>query len=459
MDTEDNQLNDDAVLAQILRHAKPTLTLTQLKGYVSDMMDENDMRKSLGRLWRSVQVFRCAAGNQVVYWTAVTAKAVASSGLSPEMPPGYEAPEITKISVGVKRSPLEPKAQFDLPSVIDSSFVPTNKEEKIAMNKMLSRGQLIPISQTAAQTMVPLQTGSPGGIRRGGITGKVATVMFKYRDVRLSIDAVTALCNGVSRVDVARVISQLSSRQNMAYFIRNKGETRFDATYTWNPEFRYPFVARYPDDGAEVPLRNVDKEAENDVELDHIPTSQLSEEETESEIARLIRTSMETKPESEPEVQTEEPKTEIDGKLIVTNPDNLIIELADGAEPKAESELTFRAVEKVQLFDVSLVKEPLHDNQRLPHDATLGPQGARGIQGCGNDGTVKSMHEGESDVVMLSERRAHKIAVADDDFLAGYFTSGEMSLRFDNSQLDLTQSQTNSLIDLLGPIYMARKAA
>jgi hypothetical protein len=393
--SEDFEVFDDAVLRLIELHAKPTTTLAHLKGVASNIMDESTVKMALGRLWRSVQILRSPAPNgQVLYWTVLTARAVAASGVKPEMPPGVDIPEYAKTDFRAK-----PNHEAAIPPEQKPSATPV-------LTKVKTRsGLLVPPSETAALPMRPDPEGEPGGIRRGAITSKVASAMFKYRDVRLSIDGATSLCPGVSRTDVARVISQLSSQlPGKDYFIRFEGATRYENTYQWNKKYRYPFAARYPDDGVGVPLYNAE-EVEDAAPLDHLPTEQLTEDETESEIARLIRENAEVKA-AEEKVGMSCPMP--DGS-IVTAP----------YAPPSEPDITVN-------------------------------EDSDGDEGTCDDSLTAGISSGSAG---LSIPRA-----ATDNFRAALFSDGELLLIFGDEKRQLTKQQADQLISLLGPHYAAKRA-
>ena len=399
----DFEIIDEALLSYIQKHAKPSVQLAQVRAFALTMMEENEMKMSLGRLWRAVNVFRCTTtSGQVLYWTEDTARAVAASGIQPDMPPGREVPVIAQ-------APFTGKAAGQTEGYAQHA---ENIPEPIRAPRKIMRGVLVPSSETATLPMRPLSTGRPGNIRRSGITHKVATVLFKYRDVRLSIDGATALCVGVSRVDVSRVLSQLSTDvPGKDYFIKHRGETRFDTNFQWNTAYRYPHAARQPEDGQWVPLMNTE-EVEDTQPLDHLPPEELAEEEVESEIAKLI------------------------GSVI-----------GDVVEPTTEPEDTTVKYEG-----------DVEEEESQPFTAILPfplPEPAERIK----EETVVSKPIMGVDVDQRRHPRSTLVTSHDEDFRAGIFSDGSMVLNFANTVCQLSPQQTETLMNLLGPQYLARKAA
>lgn len=381
----DNEVIDDAVLSYIQQYAKPTTTLAHLRTVSSSMMEENELKMSLGRLWRAVKILRSSAPNgQVLYWTEATGRAVASSGVSPDMPPGVEVPEFAVVGSAYK-AVIQDSKQNLLAAADKVPMIPPKAKKR-------NIGLLVPISETASLPMRPLLKGRPGGLRRQSITGKVAMAVFKYRDVRMSIDGVASLCPGIKREDVARVISQLSTfAEGKDYFTRYPGATRYDNTYQWNDQYRYPFSSRYPDDGENVPVVNAE-EVEDEEALDHLPPNELTENEVDNEIARLLQNST--------AIPTEE--VVIDGS----------------SAPQASTV------------------------NSLQQDANCA------------ESSEEDTVEATDNVVPLK-----KPVEEDAAFRAGIFCGGELFMQLDGQSFELTKERTDKLIDLLGPYYMARKAA
>lgn len=381
--TDDNGVFDEHMFSCISQYAKPTVTLAHLRTYSTAMMDANEMKMALGRLWRSLKVFRktIVTNGQVLYWTEATARAVAASGIEPDMPPGVEIPEIAKL-------PFQWKAENPKSAVPPTNILPSEQEAA----KPRRSGLLVPPSASASLPMRPEVHGLQGNLRRNSITGRVAMAMFKYRDVRLSIDGATILCPGISRNDVARVISQLSTANiGKNYFRRFDGATRRDSTYQWNPEYSYPFALRCPDDGANVPMMNVEK-VEDTQPLDHLPPDQLSEEEVDNELARLFS------------------KTVLVPEETVT---------ADTPVEVTTSE------------EASTVN---NEEEAMSAEAV-----------CSN--------------VVTSIEFKQPARKPDTSFRAGLFSGGELIVHTEHGVQEFTPEQTNILINLLGPHFLARKAA
>lgn len=452
MDTLQKELNDiqdELVLRFITQLAKPTVTLTQLKVVALKELEELELRGALGRLWRGLKVYRHALTTGVVlYWPEERLKAVVTSGIIPQMPEGVELPET--ISHIVK--PVEIAQEFK-----KQELQYEVKEEKLTRqeeNHRKSKWQLVPISQTAALPMRPLAEGVLGNARRGAVVAEVLSALFRYRDLRLSIDGVASLIPHVSRTDVARVISQTVNGYGKKYILRFSGETKFDNTYQWNHEYSYPFPDRMPKDGERVLIRNVDPEIKDDEALDHLAPEQLTEVETESEIARLIRLSQ---------------------------------------EQAQEKEVIEQAVEEDQI-KVEETKEAQGFCAILPADMNMfssrGERGEIGQKGCGyidlpiaRTYTAEEVHSGEmieketilidqvtvkeateanvvvDDNVVMPERRGQKLTINSNNFRAGFFTDGVMIIELDHGRLELTKEQTEQIADLLGPHYMRKVAA
>lgn len=502
MNAEENQLNDDTIFTCIQSHAKPTITLAALKTHAIEMMEENEMRISLGRLWRSLRIFRAPVGNTVVYWTEKTARAVVSSGLKPDLPQGAEPPEwvfIHEPKEPVKEEPKKeefatPNVDIPVSQLVSKDFVPSNKEEQKARAKALSFGRLIPVSETAALPMRQLAMGRPGRIRRNSVTSRVASVMFMYRDVRLCLDAVVSLTPGVSREDCYRVLTQLGTdKEYKNYFIRHAGATKFDTTYQWNCDYSYPFVARYPQDGEEVPKRNVDEFAKDEQALDHIPPEQLTEEETDSEIARLL--SQQT---AQPAVE-EESNEEVEhhGEADAgTAGDSVSEEAVTGCDlsddereilEREQSSLKFRETPDVQPIGISVVAsggEPIKEPEPVEKNGfgfpitkeepksmeviidgkVVGMRGEVGQSGCGHVGTVKDKEEATNMPEFnrrKGDRRAQSryyLTATDEGFDAVLHANGSMTIYTDNAEVSLTKEQADLIQNLVGPQYLARRA-
>lgn len=434
MDALEAQAFADAMYECILKHAKPTITLAELKIIASDFMDENQMRVSLGRLWRSAEIFRRSLeNNQVLYWTKETVNVVKASGIEPDLPSTYAQggetkPLIPPTPVVASKSKIEPALQVEI-----------QKEERKAVNKIRSRGQLIPISQTAKVPMRPEVKGEYGSMRRASLTGKVAMVMFKYRDVALSIDAATHLCGNIKREDVMRVLTQnVVSGRNEPYFIRIAGEMRADSKYQWNTYYCYPFTGRYPSDGENVPVVNADEEAQDDQQLDHLPTEALTEDETESEIARLLRERMieqaaeqEAASHEETEVETQvahEAETEVETQAK----DEIAME--DSVD-ELTSTIKIVSVNSEKKESLPVEKTSIEIDTKTPIDMNM-------FQG--GPGQIKSYIQADSLIAA--------------PFRAGIFSTGELILTVDGTTRTLNKEQTDQLIDLLGPHFLARKA-
>lgn len=384
--TNDHEVIDEAVLGYIQQHAKPTTTLIHLKTISSSMMDENELKMSLGRLWRSVQILRSSASNgHVLYWTESTARVVASSGVVPDMPPGIDVPEFCVPGSRYIEALNNGKEQM-LAAANRVPIVPSKAKKR-------NIGLLVPVSETAKLPMRPLQKGRIGALRRQNVTGKVAMVMFKYRDVRLSIDGVTSLCPTVSRMDVQRVLNTLSTEwEGKDYFTRIPGATRFDTVFQWGTRYSYPFAARQADDGESVPLVNAE-DVEDDQPLDHLPPEQLTEAEVESEISRFAKSIV--PPTTDAAADTDAPQTVEDAEAST-------VKDVDDEDDSAN-------------YVAAVVIRP-------PVEPVAPPN--------------------------LNE-----------PFRAGIFTTGEMVLHIGDTVHQLSKNQTDVLIDLLGPQYLARKAA
>ena len=456
MDTQQKELNDiqdELVLRLITQLAKPTVTLTQLKTLALRDLEELELRGALGRLWRSLKVYRHALTTGVVlYWPEERLKAVVTSGIIPQMPDGVELPET--ISHIVK--PVEIAQEYQ-----KQELQAEVKEEKLTRqeeNHRKSKWQLVPISQTAALPMRPLAEGVMGNARRGAVVAEVLSAMFRYRDLRLSIDGVKSLIPHVSRTDVARVISQTVNGYGKKYILRTDGETRFDNTYQWNHEFSYPFPDRMPNDGERVLTRNVDPDVKDDEALDHLAPEQLTEVETESEIARLIRLSQEQAQEKEvieqaveedqPKIdeEPEEEKEETQGFCAILPADMDMLSMRGPI-----GEIGQRGCGYIDLPVRSYSAEEVHSGKMIEKETILIDQV-----------TVKEAAEANvvvDDNVVMPERRGQKLTINSNNFRAGFFTDGVMIIELDHGRLELTKEQTEQIADLLGPHYMRKVAA
>lgn len=244
MDEAENQeVCDDMVFDIITRNAKPAITLERLQELLAPDMEASEYKPALGRLWRACRIFRSKVENasqRVQYWTGITHNAAQASGLIPEISDG-------SIHMVVAQH--------------------AKHRKEVQNNAVVSLGQLIPDSRTARLPAFPEAKGVFGNLHRNSTTSKVAMVVFKYRDSRLSIDALMYL-SGVNREDAGRVVSQLG-KKSKGYFLKH-GYGR-DTKFQWNPKFCYPFPAHTLE-------RNTDL----------LPATALTEDETEIEIAKLI---------------------------------------------------------------------------------------------------------------------------------------------------------------------------
>lgn len=457
MDTMENQLReiqDELILKLITQMAKPTVTLTQLKDASKKDMEEIELRGALGRLWRSVKIYRHSLTTGVVlYWPEERLKVVASSGIQPDMPEGYNTPkEIEHIINPVAK-------EFERQELKDE--VKQEKLTKHEENQRKSKWQLVPISQTAALPMRPMPEGEMGTARRTGVVSEVLSAFFKYRDVRLSIDGAASLLPHLRRTDVARVISQtVNGISNKKYMVRFNGDTRFDHTYQWNHQYAYPFPSREETDGKTVAVRNVDPEVEDDEKLDHIPVEQLTDEEKNAEIARLLGQAAVETPQEE---KIEEPAVG-----VWTNaPD------AEEAEEESEDKNEEHDVDEEDSDSgfCAILPSGFGFNYRKPEDniertltseRLLGMRGEKGHPNLSHTPVVETETKQvtvnvESDGVFMSERRRQKITISDESFRAGVFTDGIMVVETDHGIIEFTPEQTNKIVDLLGPQYL-RKA-
>lgn len=484
MDTLQNQLNeihDELVLRLVTQMAKPTVTLTQLKDAASKHMEDLELRGSLGRLWRAVKIYRRGlTGGVVLYWPEEKLKVVASSGIQPEMPEGRAMPDaISHIINPVAKEFEKQEAKAEA------------KEERLTKheeNMRKSKWQLVPISQTAALPMRPLPEGAWGTARRGTVVTEVLSAIFMYRDVRMSIDGFASLLPHVSRVDVARVISQTVNGTGKKYILRFDGETRFDNTYQWNHEFCYPFPSREADDGARVAVRNADPEVTDDEPLDHLKPEELTEDETESEIARLIRQQQEqaTEEKVEEKVETngfgfpvEEPKQESKPEdHYVYGEGNKVIgvrgQVGDKGCGHAERVLTSEEILRGDLLkDVGTVNEQqdagrelslpeieiLEEQKRTQtFDSVESGRNYIGALNNGRDTIAGQVHKREGDPESLNVTTVggtRRVSANSDKFRVALFDDDELVLHFGQSTIELTPEQTQKVMMLLGPRYLA----
>lgn len=529
MQKELNDINDEMLIRLITQLAKPTVTLVHLKEAASKYMEELEFRGACGRIWRAVKVYRKAMPNgQVVYWPEEKGRAVAASGIFPDMPEGAALPDYVRPNLP-KEIAQEYKHQEHKQQVKDEKL--TRKEE----NNRKSRWELVPISQTAALPMRPLADGKPGAMQRGTIRGEVASALFRYRDVRLSIDAVASLLPHRTRTDVAAVISQIVNGYGKRYFIRHDGATRFDNTYQWNHEFSYPFASRMSDDGEKVQVRNVDPEVEDDEPLDHLKPQELTEDETESEIARLLRQQQEEQkpaeeigpigeagpigPQCLPGPSAEEAQEYMSEEHDTDSPDMqraTISETAIENKPRpiridynAPIDLGLnKAQEKVE-EKTALgfpIAEPEEDDM-IVRDASGTAIGVRGEKGMPGDyartdereilregftsagvtvnsiGDVIKSADGQrsveveitpappvgriiigeglkraddsSELDVTSHEGIRRVKAPNTKFRVALFDDNEMVLHFGESTIELTSEQTDKIMSLLGPRYLA----
>lgn len=449
MDTLQNELNgiqDEMILRLITQMAKPTVTLTQLKAAALREMEELEMRGALGRLWRACKVYRhslTTTNGAVLYWPEDKLKVVASSGIAPQMPEGVPLPECIRPILQPASIAQEYKKQEVAQEV---------KEEKLTRheeNMRKSKWQLVPISQTAALPMRPLAEGKFGNARRGGgAVSEVLAAIFRYRDIRLSIDGVASLIPHVSRTDVARVISQTVNGTGKKYILRFEGATRFDNTYQWNHEFCYPYADRNPSDGERVSVRGADPEVKDDEPLDHLKPEQLTENETESEIARLIRLSQE---QSNQEEAIDQPKIEEQNEHEEAQ-DFCAILPADTPSFGPRGTVGQSGCGYVDLPAANIHNiEEVHSNKMIEKENAL-------IDQVTVNETVEANVLADANVLM-PERRGQKLTINSNNFRAGFFTDGVMIIELDHGRLELTKEQTERIADLLGPHYMRKVAA